>query len=138
MIKVKKIKPLFNRIITTADKYEDVVVNGIIDGTKSNTIKEYQKVIEVGTNVNTIKPGDLVLIDPTRYMVRKHREGSLKDGIITDNPVTGYNFNVVELEDKQCLLLYDADIIYIINDYEEIEDEKVSNIINIKKPQIIV
>ena len=31
-----------------------------------------------------IKVGDLVSINPSRFAVKKHKEGSLKDGIITD------------------------------------------------------
>lgn len=138
MITVKKIKPLFNRIVVTADKYdENVMVGGIIDGSKSNTIKEYQKVVAVGTTVRDIKAGDVVLINPTRYAVRKHQEGSLKDGIITDNPVTQYNFNIIELDGKQNLLLFDSDIDYVLEDYEESPDA-VSKIIQPEKHKIIV
>lgn len=138
MITVKKIKPLFNRIVVTADKYdENVMVGGIIDGSKSNTIKEYQKVVAVGTTVRDIKVGDVVLINPTRYAVRKHQEGSLKDGIITDNPVTQYNFNIIELDGKQNLLLFDSDIDYVLEDYEESPDA-VSKIIQPEKHKIIV
>ena len=94
-MKINKIKPLFNRILVTADKYEDdIIENGIIRTTKG-TLKEYQKVLAVGSTVRDIKVGDLVLINPIRYAVKKHREGSLKDGVITDNPVVSYNFNLV-------------------------------------------
>lgn len=134
MINIKKVKPMFNRILTTADKYEDVIVHGIIDGSKSNTIKEFQRVIAVGTTVNSIKVGDLVLINPKRYAVKKHQEGSLKDGVITDNPVIGYNFDTVEVDGKDCLALYDNDISYIIEEYDDVPD---SNIIVDTKPDII-
>lgn len=136
MLKIKKVKPLFNRIITTADKYDnDVKIGNIIDGSKSNTIKEYQKVISVGTTIKDIKEGDLVIINPNRYAVRKHQAGSLKDNVITDNPVTHYNFNIMEIDGKQCMLLYDSDIDYIVEDYTE---EHKSSIIQPNKPQVIV
>lgn len=122
MINVKKVKPLFNRIVTTADRYEEVTEGGIIDATKSHAIKEFQRVLAVGTTVSHIKEGDLVLIDPSRYMVRKHREGSLKDGVIEDNPVTGFNFNAIDLNGEMALMLYDTDIIYVVEECEEIED----------------
>ena len=122
MLKVKKIKPLFNRILVTSDKYEkDVEQRGVVTIT-AGTLKEYQKVIAVGSTVRDIKEGDLVLINPTRYAVRKHKEGSLKDGVITDNPVTSYNFNLVEVDGKICILLYDQDIDYVIEEYEEAEE----------------
>ena len=66
-----------------------------------------------------IKEGDLVLINPTRYAVRKHNEGSLKNGVVTDNPVTSYNFNLVDVDGKICILLYVQDIDYVIEEYEE-------------------
>lgn len=138
MLKVKKIKPLFNRIVVTARKYEDnIMIGSIIDSGKSNTIKEYQEVVAVGTTVRDIKVGDTVLINPTRYQVRKHREGSLKDGVISDNPVTHYNFNMVEVNGETCILLFDSDVDYVIEDFEELEDS-TSSLITPSKPNIIV
>ena len=122
MLKVKKIKPLFNRILVTSDKYEKDVKQGGVVTITAGTLKEYQKVIAAGSTVRDIKEGDLVLINPTRYAVRKHKEGSLKDGVITDNPVTSYNFNLVEVDDKICILLYDQDIDYVIEEYEEAKE----------------
>lgn len=134
-MKINKIKPLFNRILVTADKYEDdIIENGIIRTTKG-TLKEYQKVLAVGSTVRDIKEGDLILINPIRYAVKKHREGSLKDGVITDNPVVSYNFNLVEVGDKVNILLYDSDIDYIIEAYEE---DKPSMIIKPKTKKLII
>ena len=132
MLKVKKIRPMFNALITTMDKYEEDgrTAGGIIDTAKQQgALKEYQRVISVGDSVRNIKEGDLVCINPIRYAIKKHQEGSLKDGIITDNPVIKYNLNIVEVDGKQCLLLYDNDIRYVIEEYEEVEDPKKSNLI---------
>lgn len=130
MLKIKKIKPLFTSIITTMDKYEqDQVVNGIIDTTRSQgTIKEYQKVLAVGSSVRDIKEGDLVSINPTRFAVKQHKAGTLKDGVVTDNPVIGYNFDIIEVDDKPCLLLQDRDINFIIEDFEEVQDPTPSTL----------
>ena len=124
MMKIKEIKPLFNRILTTMDMYEgDVTNDGIIDGTKEEGgIKEYQTVIATGPTVRDVKPGDLVVINPTRYQVMKHKEGSLKDGVITDNPVISYNFPILMVNDRPCLYLYDSDVDFVINDYEVSDD----------------
>lgn len=127
MIKIKKIKPMFNSLITTMDKYEHDMTTkgGLIDTTKQEgALKEYQKVVAVGDSVRNIKVGDLVCINPIRYARKKHQEGSLKDGIITDNPVVDYNFNVVDLNDIPHLLLQDCDISFIIEDFEDIPDPK--------------
>ena len=125
MLKIKKIKPMFTSIVTTIDKYEHdmTTVAGLIDTTKQQGgLKEYQTVLAVGNSVRDIKVGDLVCVNPTRFAVRKHQTGSLKDGIISDNPVTTYNFDVVEMDGKQCLLLQDRDIEFIIEEWEEVPD----------------
>lgn len=136
-MKLKKIKPMFNRIITSADIYEeDQYINGLIDTTKpKGSLKEHQKVLSVGTTVRDIKVGDYVCIDPTRYMITSHKDKSIKNGIIGDEIVLGYKFNTIEVDGKKCLMLYDQDITFII---EEFEEETRSAIIQPEKPKIIV
>ena len=137
MLKIKKIKPMFNRILVTADKYKNDVKQGGVVVVTAGTLKEYQKVISVGDTVRGIKEGDFVLINPTRYTVKKHQEGSLKNGIISDNPVVSYNFNFVDVNDTVCILLYDQDVDYVIQEYEETED-KVSNLILPEEKKLIL
>ena len=132
MLKINKIKPLFTALITTMDKYEQdkVTEGGLIDTTKQQgTLKEYQKVLAIGDAVRGIKVEDLVCVNPARFAVRKHDKGSMRDGVITDNPVVTYNFDVVEMGGKQCLLLQDRDIEYVIEDYEEVPDSEPSPLI---------
>lgn len=140
MLKVKKIQPMFTSLITTMDKYEqDMMLGaGLIDIAKrEGSLKEYQRVLAVGSSVRDIKVGDLVWVNPTRFGVKKHQEGSLKDGIVTDNPIVTYNFDVVEVDGKQCLLLQDRDIDFIIEDWEEIPDQPQSTIIQPEKKIIV-
>jgi co-chaperonin GroES (HSP10) len=134
MIKVKSIKPMFTALITTMDLYNEdsMTAGGIIDTAKQKgTVKEYQKVIAVGSQVRDIKVGDLVCIDATRFAVRKHKDDSLKVDIEGGNPVLEYRFDIVELDGKPHMLLQDRDIQFIIEEFEEIEDKKptISNII---------
>lgn len=119
--KFTSIKPLFNRIVTTMNKHEEdtITANGITIPNKG-AIMEYQTVVAVGSSVRDIKVGDLVYINPTRYAKMKHKQGSLKDGVMGDNPVIGYEFTTVMLGDKPHLLLYDSDVDFII---EESHDE---------------
>ena len=132
ILKIKKIKPMFTALITTMDKYEQDVITdgGLIDTTKQEgTLKEYQTVLAVGDSVRGIKEGDLVCINPSRFAVKKYKEGEMKDGIIAHNTVTGYNFDTVEMDDKVCLLLQDRDISFVISEYEEIEEPEKEKII---------
>ena len=130
---------MFNQIICTMNKYndEETKVGSIIDIHKiQNPIKEYQKVIAVGPMVRNITVGDMVMINPKRYAKMKHQEGSLKDGVITDNPVISYNFNVIHLDHIPYLILTDQDIDFIIEDYEKEEKAEV-NIITPNKDIIV-
>lgn len=120
-MKLKKIKPLYTRIVTTMDMYvEDQATSpsGIIDVSKlKKGIKEYQTVIAVGTAVRNVKEGDIVCINPDRYAVRQFKENSLKNDIM-ENAITKYNFNVVNLNDVDYLLLDEADVEFIVEDYD--------------------
>lgn len=134
---IKKIKPMFNGLITTMNRYEqDVKVKGtdLIDSSKSNAVKEYQTVVAVGPMVRGIEVGDTVFINPNRYAVMKHKAGSLQDGVIKDNPVVGYNFDIVEIEGVNHLYLQDSDIKFVA----EIEEFNENPLIYTEKPEIIV
>lgn len=132
MLKIKKIKPLFTSLITTMNKYELPVVtdSGLIDTSKQQgAIKEFQTVLAVGDSVRNIKVGDLVCVNPARFAVKKHEKGSMRDGVISDNPIVGYNFDIVEMDGKNCLLLQDRDIEFIAEDYEDVPDSVPSPLI---------
>lgn len=132
ILKIKKIKPMFTALITTMDKYEQDVITdgGLIDTTKQEgSLKEYQTVLAVGDSVRGIKEGDLVCINPSRYAEKQYQDGSLKDGVVTQNKVIRYNFDTVEMDDKVCLLLQDRDISFVISEYEEIEKPEKAKII---------
>lgn len=118
---IKSIRPLFNTLVVTMDVYtqEDLDSQDIIDGSiVVGNVKEYQRVVSVGGSVRGISVGDLVMINPRRYEVKKHKDGSLKDGIIEDNIVIGYNFRTIELGGKDHILLTDSDIDFVIEEYD--------------------
>ena len=128
---------MFNGLITTMNRYEqDVKVKGtdLIDSSKSNAVKEYQTVVAVGPMVRGIEVGDIVFINPNRYAVMKHKAGSLQDGVIKDNPVIGYNFDIVEIDGVNHLYLQDSDIKFVA----EIEEFNENPLIYTEKPEIIV
>ena len=137
ILKIKKIRPLNTTVITTADLYEEDVKKGALVTKVEGTLKEYQRVVAVGSLVRNIEVGDLVAVNPTNYAVRKHKPGSLKDGIIEDNVVTGYNFKMVEIDGVNHLFLQDRDIDYVIEESEEVDEAPKSNIIMPDKPTII-
>lgn len=133
MIKFKKITPLYSKLVTTMDMYEEPqYVDGIIDSTKSvGAVKELQQVVSVGGSVPAaIKEGKYVCVNPDRFAVKKHKDGSLKDGIITDNPVLTYNFPVIYLNNTPHLLLDVMDIDFVVDDFAEEPDTETDVIVN--------
>lgn len=128
---------MFNRVLTTCDLYtEDLMTDGIIDSTKvEGAIKEYQTVIACGPTVKCVKPGDVVVINPTRYQVMKHKEGTLNDGVIQDNAVLSYNFPIMVVNDSPCLYIYDSDIEFAIKEFEMVNE--AAEIIEETAPEIV-
>jgi len=138
MLNIIKIRPMANYLVTTKDEYtEDDVKKGELMIKTVGSLKEYQKVVAVGPMVRGIQVGDLVCINPKRYAQYKHKPGSLKDGVITDNPVISYNFNVIELDHISHLLLTDQDIDFVIEDWNEEKEPEKSKIV-IPERKIIV
>lgn len=126
MINIKKVRPLFTKIVTTLNRYEeDQTTNSglIVAKRQAGSVKEYQRAVAVGSNPAGIKVGDIVMVNPARYAVMKHEKGSLKDGVIEDNPVLGYNLPIIELDGVPHLLLETSDIDFVIEDYEDGENE---------------
>lgn len=140
MKKLIKVKPMFNKIITSMNCYEeDQMTGGLIDTRKTKgSLKEYQTVVAVGSTVRDINVGDVVAINPTRYAVMKHENKSLKDGVIGDNMVMGYKFNTITLDGIEHLMLYDQDIDFVVLESEDVEEPTGPTIIQSKKPKIIV
>lgn len=129
-LKIKKVKPLTNKIITTANKYDDdchLTMDGmIIDKHKmKGALKLYQTVLAVGPLVKDVKVGDVVLIDPTRYGVRDWEENVSNQ---TDkfskkgkDMLLNIKFDIpsIIIDEHECLELYEADCKYILLEYTE-------------------
>jgi hypothetical protein len=112
------------------------MTDGIIDSTKvEGAIKEYQTVIACGPTVKCVKPGDVVVINPTRYQVMKHKEGTLNDGVIQDNAVLSYNFPIMVVNDAPCLYIYDSDIEFAIKEFEMVNE--AAEIVEETAPEIV-
>ena len=138
MLKIKKIKPVFNKIVTTCDVYQMGKSTGGIIIKTDGTIKEYQRVEAVGSTVRDIKVGDIVMINPKRYLVARHNDkpDSVKN-VNGDEVTFSVDFPILEYGGKKHLLIYDQDIDYII-DGEEVEDEQTKSSLILPNNKIIV
>ena len=123
MIKLIKITPMSTAIITTADRYGEIkTVAGIIDDSKSGSLKEFQKVLSIGSMVRVVKVGDLVCLNPSNYAVHKFNKGETRELTEAYNPVTRYNFNFMEINNEVCIKFQENDVDFIVDEFEEIED----------------
>lgn len=137
-LKITNIKPLFTALVTTMDKYEDdQKVGSLIDSTKAKgTLKEYQTVLAVGSSCcKDIQVGSKVMINPQRFanVNHKHKPNSLANDVQHDTTTITYSFDVVKVNDVDCLLLQDRDIMYVF-DGEETPDESPI----IQQPELII
>ena len=123
MLHVKKIKPTFNHILITADKFEkEMVVNGVIVAGKGD-LKLWQTVTAVGPTVRDIKVGDKVMIIPDHFAVKKYNKNSVQNDL-DNNPVLTYNFPFETVDDeegnpKDYLYISDNDVRYVFEGEEK-------------------
>lgn len=139
MLNVKDIRPVYTRLITTANRYtESQKVGNILDANKlEGRYKEYQTVVRVGSSVREVKEGDVVLIDPSRYMKRQYSDNSLREDFV-ENPIVSIDIPTVAMNGVDYFMIEERDIAYVIVDSEEIPDKKASTIIMPKEKKIIV
>jgi len=120
--KIKKVRPLFTGIITTATKYQNgVTAKGglLLDVTKMDgTINNYQIVKAVGSMVHDIKEGDVVCINFKRYLKVKHLPGVIEDNVQSDNMQGVYEIPKITIDDTDYLFIQNNDIEYVVEDYE--------------------
>lgn len=143
-LKIKELKPMFSGILCTAEKYNEyqyVPGTNIIDSSKtSGQLKEYQKVVAVGSMVRNVNVGDIICINPKNYAEKMYEKSSTKAAMTeTYNAVVRYHFNVVEVNEIDHLLIQENDVDFVVTNYEEVEDiPPIPTIIGAEKPTIIL
>lgn len=137
MLHVTKIKPLFNYILTTADRFDkDMRENGIIVAKKGD-LKLWQTVLSTGAVARGVEVGDKVMINPDHFAVKKYNKNSVQNDL-DNNPVLSYHFPIECIEDdkgnlQDCLYISDADVRFVFEGYEKDDTIIVPN-----KPKIIL
>ena len=122
---VKKIRPLFTGVVTTARRYVgDTTTRGglLLDTNKlSGTMNSFQYVVAGGKMVTDLKEGDIVKINFKRYLVPKHLPGAIADNVQSDNLQATYEIPMVELDGIPHLFLQSNDIEFVVEEYDGIE-----------------
>lgn len=137
MLHITKIKPTFNHILVTADRFEkDMVVSGVIMAKKGD-LKLWQTVVATGNTVRDIKAGDKVMIIPDHFAVKKYNKNSVQNDM-DNNPVLSYRFPFETMDDengepKEYLYISDQDVRYSFEG-----EEKDEALIMPAKPTLIL
>lgn len=122
-MKILKAKPLLNHVITTADRYEATELKDGLLSTKEaeGDIKFEQRIIALGPNCfEGLNVGDLVLVNPMNYLRPEH---SLRENSILEKSRDEVNMIIswplIDINDNECLFLYDRDLDLVIEKWEE-------------------
>ena len=122
---IKKIKPLFTAVVVTSNIYPCDYKEHNIISPKANKLKEYQKVVSVGDSCREVKEGDLVCIDLSSYAQWKYKKNSVKSDMEElTNEIVSYNVPQIKINGQDCLYLDVRDIKYIVQDYDDKENEE--------------
>jgi hypothetical protein len=126
MFNIKKIRPMFTGVITTAYTFsEDQRTSaGLYTGGKrKGDLNPYQWVVSVGNTVTGLKEGDIVYINFKRYAKAQHIPGSINDdNIQKDNMSITYEIPFIEVDGKTYLRLQNSDIEFVVEDYDGIDE----------------
>lgn len=137
MLNIKKIRPMSTGIVTTADKYIENKQQGSIILKTAGNVKEYQKVIAIGPMVRGIEVGDIVMINPARYVRKKFSSNSMREDMGAENPTISIDIPTIDIDGTEHFLIDQSDIGFVIEDYTEEEDPQPIKI-EIPKKQIIL
>ena len=122
---IKKIKPLFTAVVVTAKVYHADYKGGSILSPKAGKLMEYQEVIAVGDSCRGIEVGNLVCIDLSNYADWKYKKNSIKSDMEElTNEIIGYHVPQITIDGKKCLYLDTRDIKYIVEEYDDKENEE--------------
>lgn len=125
MLHITEIKPTYNHLLVTGDTFEKDMIQGGVIVAKKGDLKLWQKVIAIGPAVRDVKVGDMVMIIPDHFAVKKYNKNSVQNDL-DNNPILTYNFPFETIDDKkgnphEYLYISDQDIRYAFKGYEKEE-----------------
>lgn len=121
--KIKKVRPMFTAVITTAKKYvDDRKTKGELFNpfASADSINYFQTVIAVGNTVTGVKPGDIVKLNYMRYAHAEQKPAGIDVDSNTqkNKAVLEYDIPTIDIDGQTCLFLQYNDIEYVVEEYE--------------------
>ena len=125
MLHITEIKPTYNHLLVTGDTFDKDMIQGGVIVAKKGDLKLWQKVVAIGPSVRDVKVGDMVMIIPDHFAVKKYNKNSVQNDL-DNNPILTYNFPFETIDDKkgdphEYLYISDQDIRYVFKGYEKDE-----------------
>lgn len=125
MLHITEIKPTYNHLLVTGDTFEKDMIQGGVIVAKKGDLKLWQKVVAIGPSVRDVKVGDMVMIIPDHFAVKKYNKNSVQNDL-DNNPILTYNFPFETIDDEngnpqEYLYISDQDIRYAFKGYEKEE-----------------
>lgn len=122
MFKIKKVRPLFTGIITTARRYKgDMTTKGglLVDASKAmGSMNPFQVVVAVGAMTKDVKEGDVVKLNFKRYLVPLQVPGKIENNIQSSKMKATYELPMIDIDGEEHLFLQSNDIEYVVEEYE--------------------
>ena len=121
MFNIKKIRPLFTGVVTTAMTYKSdqtTTVGGLLyDATKmKGGLNIYQRVVAVGSMVHDLKEGDIVRLNYKRYAIPMQKPGAIEENIQKSDINYTYQIPMVTLDGIDYLFLQNNDIEFVVEE----------------------
>lgn len=125
MLHITEIKPTYNHLLVTGDTFEKDMIQGGVIVAKKGDLKLWQKVIAIGPAVRDVEVGDMVMIDPKNFAVKKYSKDSVQNDL-DNNPIITYNFPFETVDDEkgdphEYLYITTEDIRFAFKGYEKDE-----------------
>ncbi len=125
MLHITEIKPTYNHLLVTGDTFDKDMIQGGVIVAKKGDLKLWQKVVAIGPSVRDVKVGDMVMIIPDHFAVKKYNKNSVQNDL-DNNPILTYNFPFETIDDAKgnphdYLYIADNDIRYVFEGYEKDE-----------------
>ena len=119
---LKKVTPMANGVITTANKEIKKTESGLILSNDESAVSTLQTIISVGlmANARGLEPGMVVVVNFNRYLDTTQKKDAYN--VDKDEHYTAEKFYKIPqliLNGEECLCLYDNDIEYIVDEYEQ-------------------
>ncbi|MDR2233903.1 MAG: hypothetical protein LBE56_12400 [Tannerella sp.] len=125
-IVLKKLKPMLNHIITTANAFtEDELTSesGLIEVSRLNQIKDMQTIVAVSENAANrgLKVGDIVLLNFNKSQYSRVIQSRDIADNNKHNAQIEYTFPMLEIDGVEYLNMNAEDVEYIVEEYEVVK-----------------